>query len=471
MVRHPPTFGTDGMRGRAGTELTPELVLSLGRAFARVQRPECCAVGRDTRLSGTMLQAAFQAGMCSEGVEVVDLGVMPTPGVAWLSGEMGCAAAVVSASHNPFFDNGIKLFGVGGVKLPDELEREVEAELGRLTKRSGDQRGRGVGQDGVDAGAGPRSGDRSWPRDQPGVVTVDLEAAGRYAEHLAGILEPGCLSGLKIVLDTANGATVRLAPSVLRQLGAEIVVIAASPDGRNINDRCGSTHPEAMVEAVLAHGADVGLAFDGDGDRLIASDANGRLVNGDEMLAILAGDLSARGLLARSCVAVTVMTNLGFHQAMAGRGIKVLQTDVGDRYVLEAMEKEGLVLGGEQSGHIVQRHLAGTGDGILTGLSLLGVMLRSGRSLGDLAGDSMQRFPQEMVNVPVRDPSSIDGAGPVWATVEELHAELDGQGRVLLRASGTEKVVRVMVEASSARLAKEMADRLARVVAAELEEA
>ncbi len=470
-MHHRPTFGTDGMRGRANTELTPELVLALGRAFARVQRPERCVVGRDTRLSGTMLQAAFQAGLCSEGVDVVDLGVMPTPGVAWWSGEMGCAAAVVSASHNPFYDNGIKLFGLAGVKLPDALERAVEAELERLLDPPDDLRPASRMPDDVDPEPAPHPRDRRWSKGQPGVVVMEPAAAERYVEHLTGVLEQGCLSGLKIVLDTANGATTWLAPAALRRLGAEIIQVAAEPDGLNINDGCGSTHPEEMVEAVLAHGADVGLAFDGDGDRLIASDRNGRLVNGDETMAILAEDLAARGLLTGSCVVVTVMTNLGFHKAMAARGIKVLQTDVGDRYVLEVMEREGLVLGGEQSGHIVQRHLAGTGDGILTGLSLLGVMVRSGRSLGDLVDDSMQRFPQEMVNVPVQDPSSLDGARPVWATVEEVHAELDGQGRVLLRASGTEKVVRVMVEASSARLAKEMADRLASVVAAELEEA
>ncbi|MDA8400930.1 MAG: phosphoglucosamine mutase [Actinomycetota bacterium] len=476
-----PTFGTDGMRGRANTELTPELVLALGRAFARVTHSKRCLVGRDTRLSGPMLQSALQAGLCSEGVDVVDLGVLPTPGIAWLSGDLDCPAAVISASHNPFFDNGIKLFMAGGAKLADEQENTIEAELASLLGTSG--------QPPDIALAGPASTTTDSPppdlvagsecvtqpgmeprthADRIGNLTLDEAGSTRYVDHLTGALAGQTLDGIKVVLDTANGATAALAPVVFRRLGADVIHLAGDPDGTNINERCGSTHPEAMTREVLAHGADAGLAFDGDGDRLIAADGNGKLVDGDETMAILAADLAARGLLARSCVVVTVMTNLGFHRAMDSLGIRVLQTDVGDRYVLEALEKEGLVLGGEQSGHVILRHLASTGDGMLTGISLLGVVARTGRSLADLAAGSMKRFPQELVSIAVPDPSALHGAHRVWAEVDQVHAELDGEGRVLVRASGTEKVVRVMAEASSAALAGEMANRLAKVVAEEL---
>lgn len=437
-------FGTDGVRGVANQELTPELALTLGRAAARVLGGERWLIGRDTRRSGTLLAAALAAGLATEGVEVVDLGVVPTPGVAYLSAADGVPAAMISASHNPFGDNGIKLFSAGGTKLSDEVERQLESELAALGLQ-GDPRPRPSGA-------------------AVGTVAADPEPVARYLHHLThGVLPADALTGLKVVVDGANGAAAGLASDVFSALGATVLAIHTEPDGVNINEACGSTHPEALQAAVVAHGADVGLAFDGDADRVLAVDATGELVDGDQIIAVCAIDLHQRGELVNGTVVVTVMSNLGFRQGMAAHGISVVTTDVGDRYVLEALDREGHALGGEQSGHVIFRTEASTGDGMLTGLHLLGVVARSGRPLAELAEAAMTRLPQVLVNVRTarRDPDLLVKLRP---QVEAAEAGLGDRGRVLLRASGTEPVVRVMVEAPTHEEAAAVADALAAAV-------
>lgn len=438
-------FGTDGVRGVANSELTPELALALGRAAARVIRAERFLIGRDTRRSGTMLQAATSAGLASEGADVVDLGVLPTPGVAWASSHHNLPGVVVSASHNPFHDNGVKLISPGGLKLEDEVERAIERELDDLLAGEGDSRARPSG-DGV------------------GRLLSDLEAGEGYMDHLISALEHRRIDGMRVVLDVANGASAAIAPRVLSRAGAEVTLLAGEPNGSNINDRCGSTFPENVAEAVVAAGAELGLALDGDADRLVAVDHLGRVVDGDVLLAMFAVDMAERGRLAGNAIAVTVMSNLGLHRAMSARGIQVRQTPVGDRHVLKALAQDGLVLGGEQSGHLVFRHLATTGDGILTALLLCDLVRRSGLSLADLAGPAMVRFPQHLASVTVDHPDRLDSAEAIWAEVASVEAELAGSGRVLLRASGTEPVVRVMVEAQSEDEARSHVERLCSVV-------
>ena len=438
-------FGTDGVRGVANVEITPELSLLLGRAAARVLGGRRWYLGRDTRLSGQLLGAALAAGLASEGAEVVDLGVLPTPGVAFASSVDGCPAAMISASHNPFGDNGIKIFAAGGRKLPDEVESELEAEL-TLLSAGGDPRPR------------PQGGD-------VGRLRVDGAGLDRYRKRLVDdVLGGRDLGGLRVVVDTANGAASPLAVDVLSALGATVTAIHDSPDGVNINAGCGSTHPADLQAAVVEAGADVGLAFDGDADRVLAVDAHGTLVDGDEIIGICAVDLHRRGLLAHGTVVVTVMTNLGFRRGMAEQGITVVDTAVGDRYVLEELARGGFTLGGEQSGHVIFHELATTGDGLLTGISLLDVVARSGRPLHELAADTMTRLPQVLVNVriPTRDPGLIDELAPAVAEVE---ARLGDTGRVLLRPSGTEPLIRVMVEAPTDTEARAAADELAAVVA------
>jgi len=437
-------FGTDGIRGVANAELGAELVMALGRAAARALPTTCFLVGRDTRRSGPLLQAALSAGMASEGADVVDLGVLPTPGVAWLSGERGLPAAMVSASHNPFADNGVKLFAAGGLKLPDAAEEAVEVELDRILGEPANPRppvGHGVG--------------RLWP--EPGAVEG-------YIDHLVGALEGRDLAGMRVVVDCANGAASAVAPAVLRRLGAEVRTIADRPDGANINDGCGSTHPEGLAADVVASGADVGLALDGDADRLVAVDHTGAAATGDELLSMFATDLAGRGRLEGNTVVVTVMSNLGLHLAMAEQGIAVRETSVGDRYVLEALDGAGLTLGGEQSGHIVFRRLATTGDGVLTGVLLLDLLRRRGATLADLAGRSMRRLPQVLDNVAVAHPAEAVGAAGVQAELAAVEAELGSTGRVLLRASGTEPLVRVMVEAEDESVARAAVARLCAAV-------
>lgn len=439
----PLEFGTDGIRGLANQELTPELVLALGRAAARVLGGPF-VVGRDTRRSGPMLQAAFAAGVASEGTAVVDLGVIPTPGVAFASAGWRACGAVVSASHNPFPDNGIKLFAPGGRKLTDDEETILEAEFA-----------------GIFAGTGGEAGSRPTGA-AVGTLESDPAALDAYAAHLEASLDGRTLEDLFVVLDCAHGAASAVAPQVVGAMGARVEVLGDRPDGVNVNQGCGSTDLTALRKAVVEHGADVGLAFDGDADRVLAVDGTGEVVDGDHLIALCALDLRARGRLKGDTVVVTVMTNLGFRQAMERAGIAVHDTAVGDRYVLEALDANGWSLGGEQSGHLIFRDLATTGDGILTGLQLLDVVARQGRPLAELAPEAMTRLPQVLRNVRLavrRDAAAV--AEALAPAVVAERERLGGGGRVLVRPSGTEPLVRVMVEAPSEAEAEESAARLA----------
>ena len=439
-------FGTDGVRGLANQDVTAELALGLSVAAARVlasegafagHRPRA-VVGRDSRASGEFLSAAVAAGLASAGVDVDDVGLLPTPAVAFLTAEAGVDLGVVlSASHNPMPDNGIKFLARGGHKLPDEVEREIEARLG-------------------EAWAHPLGGDVGRIRTDSG------RAAEAYVEHLVrSIGSP--LTGLRIAMDCANGAASEVGPVALRAAGAEVLVINAAPDGRNINERCGSTHPEQLQAFVVASGADLGVAFDGDADRCLAVDAAGQLVDGDQIMGVLAMALHEQGELAHDTLVLTVMSNLGLRLAMTAAGIATVDTAVGDRYVLEAMRAGGYGLGGEQSGHIILARYATTGDGILTALQLASRMAATGSPLAELAG-VVHRLPQTLLNV-----SGVDRAR---ASDDELLAEavalaakrLGDGGRVLLRPSGTEPLVRVMVEAGTQQEADEVAAELAAVV-------
>lgn len=437
-------FGTDGVRGVALSELTTTFATRFGRAAARVLGPDGpnhVVVGGDTRESTMELDRALCRGFAAEGLDVVRLGVAPTPQVAYEAQRRQAIGAVVSASHNPWTDNGIKLFAHGGVKLVDDVERRIELELRELADR-----------DSRDDDAGS---------DAPSGRVIDATADHQgYIDHVLGFLEGMRLDGLKIVLDAANGAGHEIGPAVLRAAGAEVVVIADQPDGRNINDGCGATDPSIVAAAVREHGADVGIALDGDADRLIAVDHTGAVVDGDHIIAIAANDLRARGELRHDTVVVTVMTNLGFRLAMQQAGIDVVETGVGDRYVLAALAAGGYSLGGEQSGHVIFADHATTGDGILTAVALLDAVKRTGKPLADVAGAAMTSLPQVLVNVAVarRMP---DIADLLHDQIVEAEAELAGTGRILVRASGTEPLVRVMVEAPSDGLARDVAERLA----------
>jgi phosphoglucosamine mutase len=437
-------FGTDGVRGVANVDLTAELAMDLSAAAARVLsahrsgggRP-VAVVGRDPRASGEFLEAAVVAGLASAGADVVRLGVLPTPAVAHLTAVLDADLGVMlSASHNPAPDNGIKFFARGGHKLPDVTEDEIAALLDADWQR-------------------PTGGDVGRVRDEP-------DAARRYLDFLL-TTAPNRLDGLTVVIDCANGAASEVAPALLRAAGAEVVTLHSEPDGLNINENCGSTHPEDLQAAVLSSGANAGLAFDGDADRCLAVDAAGRLVDGDQILAILGLAMKESGRLADDTVVVTVMSNLGFRLAMTEAGIKVVDTAVGDRYVLEAMRASNFTLGGEQSGHVVMLEHATTGDGLLTGLHLLARVAASGRSLAELAA-VMERLPQVLVNVTGVNRTGIGASTGLAEAVAAAEAELGSTGRVLLRPSGTEPVVRVMVEAASADHAQAVADRLADAV-------
>jgi phosphoglucosamine mutase len=445
-------FGTDGVRGVANVELTPELVLALGRAIARTISAETFLIGRDTRRSGLMLQAALSAGLASEGAGVVDVGVLPTPALAWLSATRDAPAIVISASHNPFADNGIKLFAAGGAKLGADTESAIEDELERILDPS-------------------IKGPRSLEGHGVGSLATESGLGESYVEHLGTLLEGRSLDGVRLVVDSANGAASELAASVFERLGAEVVAIGCDPDGTNINAGCGSTSTETLASAVVEHEADLGLALDGDADRLLAVDGNGVPANGDELLALFALDLAERGQLAGNTVVVTVMTNLGFRLAMEQRGILVKETAVGDRYVLAALDQDGFALGGEQSGHIIFRRLATTGDGLLSGLILADLVTRAGKPLAELLDGLVTRVPQVLVNVPVPNTELLDGAEAVWSAVAEEEAKLGDAGRVLLRPSGTEPLVRVMVEADGDGVAEEIAQRLSTLVGFELRSA
>jgi len=445
-------FGTDGVRGLANADLTPELALALGRAVVGVLRAEepgasgrpAVVVGRDPRASGTLLESALVAGILSAGGDVLAAGVVPTPAVAFLTRHYGAAAgAVISASHNAMPDNGIKFFGPEGFKLPDAVEDRIEAALGAADQGAPRPVGGEVG----------------------GLRRTANEAVEAYLAHLLdGIPD---LGGLAVVVDCANGAAAEIAPEAYRRAGAKVTAVAADPDGQNINDGVGSTHPEHVQAALTAAGAAVGLAHDGDADRLLAVDERGQLVDGDVILAVTALDAREHGGLPTGTVVTTVMTNLGFRQAMAEHGIQVEQTAVGDRYVLEAMLAGGHTVGGEQSGHLIFLDRATTGDGLLTGLRLLAVVARTGRPLSELA-TVMRRLPQVLVNVRVVNRHALDTASAVWRAVSDEEARLGERGRVLVRPSGTEALVRVMVEAETEHEAKAVADRLAAVVATEL---
>ena len=442
-------FGTDGVRGLANRDLTAEIALDLSVAAAHVlgdvgafagHRP-VAVVGRDTRASGEFLEAAVVAGLASAGVDVILLGVVPTPAVAYLVNSMDADLGVMlSASHNPMPDNGIKFFNRGGLKLDDEIENAIEARLSE-----------------------------PWDRpigDQVGRVRLDHDAITAYEQHLLDSL-PNELAGLKIVVDCANGAASVIAPDVLRRAGAEVIAIHASPDGININDGCGSTHLEDLVAAVLEHGADAGIAHDGDADRCLAVDELGQIVDGDHILAILAISMRDAGRLVENTVVSTVMANLGFKIAMREANILVVETGVGDRYVLEEMRANGFVLGGEQSGHIVMSGFATTGDGLLTALHLLARVAQTGRSLGQLA-TAVTKLPQVLINVEGVDRTRLEGCIAVDEAVAQATSALGDRGRVLLRPSGTEPVIRVMVEAPSLGEAEIISESIAVVVRASL---
>ncbi|MGA2530136.1 MAG: phosphoglucosamine mutase [Acidimicrobiales bacterium] len=445
-----PRFGTDGIRGVAGSELTPELALALGRAAARIVAGSPFLLGRDTRRSGAMIQAALAAGLTAEGVDVIDAGVIPTPGLAWLAADRGTPAAMVSASHNPFEDNGIKLLGPGGTKLAPELEISIQDELDRLMGAP------------YFVALPARTGDGL------GSVTSDPDALEAYADHLAGVVEAGSHVSFEVVLDCANGAASVVAPAVLERLGVRHKVLFAEPNGLNINAGCGSTHLRALKEAVVASNAAVGIALDGDADRMLAVDHTGELVDGDQLMAMFALDLAERGELGGGSIVVTVMSNLGLRQALAKRGIGIVETAVGDRFVSDAIESNSLQLGGEQSGHIVFRRHGQTGDGILTALLLLELVARKARPLAELAAAAMTRLPQVLVNVAVADPAHLATAAAIWDEVALVESELGADGRVLLRASGTEALVRVMAEAPTHELAEQVVERLVTVVRREL---
>lgn len=440
-------FGTDGVRGLAnGDLLTPELALSVAVAAARVliesdaSHQPLAIVGRDPRASGEMLEAAVVAGLTSAGANVVRVGVLPTPAVAYIVGQTGADLGVMlSASHNPMPDNGIKLFAPGGLKLPDELEAKIEAAIADGHGLVGRPTGAGVGR-----------------------VNDLLDGAEHYIKHLVEST-PHSLAGIKVVVDCANGAASEAGPTAYQEAGAEVIAIHSEPDGLNINDNCGSTHLEAVREAVLANGADLGLAHDGDADRCLAVTAAGDVVDGDEIMAILALAMRDAGTLTDDTLVATVMSNLGLRLAMKQAGIRLLETKVGDRYVLEELAAGGFALGGEQSGHIVMPAFATTGDGVLTGLHLMATMASSGKSLADLAG-VLHKLPQVLINVPVKDRQAGAAAPTVQAAVALAEDELGETGRVLLRPSGTEHLVRVMVEAGTEQQARTIAERVAEEV-------
>jgi phosphoglucosamine mutase len=442
-------FGTDGVRGVANLDLTPELVVALGRAAARVLGSDDVVIGRDTRISGPLIEAALAAGLAAEGASVHTLVEVPTPLVAWTAAHEGIAGAMISASHNKYPDNGIKLFTAEGRKLRDDVEEALEAELDRLV------------HGGSDPAAAPTG-------DAVGTVAASPEHLLGYADSITTSIDGRDLAGLTIVIDCANGAASTIAPYVLRRLGANVTVIHADPNGTNINEDCGSTHPDDLQRAVLDHKADAGLAFDGDADRVLAVDHHGRVVDGDQIIAVCALDLHDRGLLRNDTVVVTVMTNLGFRRAMTERGVHVEETAVGDRFVLDALEAGHHSIGGEQSGHVIFPDLATTGDGLLTGVQLLDVVARTERPLHELAS-VMSRFPQVMRNVRI---SAAAGAAATELDVriaDDLSAARDTlgeDGRVLVRRSGTEPLVRVMVEAATTEQAEAVADRLAAAVSA-----
>lgn len=441
-------FGTDGVRGVANSELTPELAFKLGRFGGYVltkdaTRPKIL-IGRDTRISGHMLEGALVAGLLSIGAEVMRLGVISTPGVSYLTKALGAQAGVmISASHNPVADNGIKFFGPDGFKLSDDQENEIEV----LLDATEDTLPRPVGGD-------------------LGQVSDYFEGGQKYLQYLKQTVDED-FDGLHIALDCAHGATSSLATHLFADLDADISTMGASPSGLNINEGVGSTHPEALAEMVKEKGADLGLAFDGDGDRIIAIDENGDIVDGDQIMYICGKFLKSEGRLKQSTVVSTVMSNLGFHKGLEEHGIQSIQTAVGDRYVVEEMKKNNYNLGGEQSGHIIFLDYNTTGDGLLTGIQLVNIMKITGKSLSELAGE-MKKFPQKLVNVRVTDKHHVTDNAKVSEVISKVEDEMNGNGRILVRPSGTEPLVRVMAEASTEELCSQYVDEIVAVVQAEM---
>lgn len=441
-------FGTDGVRGVANAELTPELAFKLGRFGGYVltknaERPKIL-IGRDTRISGHMLEGALVSGLLSIGAEVMRLGVISTPGVSYLTKALGAQAGVmISASHNPVPDNGIKFFGPDGFKLSDEQEAEIE----RLLDLEEDTLPRPVGA-------------------ELGLVNDYFEGGQKYLQFLKQTVDEE-FSGIHVALDCAHGATSSIATHLFADLDADISTMGSAPNGLNINEGVGSTHPESLAALVKEKGADVGLAFDGDGDRLIAIDENGNIIDGDQIIYICAKHLKDEGRLKQSTVVSTVMSNLGFYKGLEELGINSVQTAVGDRYVVEEMKDKGFNLGGEQSGHIIFLDYNTTGDGLLTGLQLVNIMKLTGKPLSELA-KGMKKYPQKLVNIKVTDKYHVTDNDKVKAIIEEVEAEMNGNGRILVRPSGTEPLVRVMCEASTEELCEEYVDRIANVVKEEM---
>jgi phosphoglucosamine mutase len=436
----PKLFGTDGLRGVANKDLTPDLMLAVGRAAGAILAPQGgdIVVGRDTRVSGPMLESALVAGLCSAGVDVLRIGVAPTPAVSYLTVDAGAAGgAVISASHNPVPDNGVKFFSPSGMKVPIDLEDRIEALLVELP---------------TDLPEGTRVGG----------VRDDPAALDRYLDHLTGSI-PAPLDGMRIALDCAYGAAWDVAPRAFREAGADVVAINDVPDGARINVDCGSTSLASLSALVKEKGAQLGLAFDGDADRVLACDEHGEPVDGDRIIALCALGLHDRGALKGDLVVVTVMTNLGFRRALEARGIEVIAAPVGDRHVSEAMIDRGAVLGGEQSGHVIFADHAPTGDGILTGLQVASALRSSDRPLSQAAA-LFEQVPQVLLNVRVEGRDKLGGSNELWEEVARAEKELGSDGRVLLRPSGTEPLVRVMVEALDPAVAERVAERLARAV-------
>ncbi len=427
-----PIFGTDGVRGIAGSELTPELALGIGRAAGSYLRGGPVVVGRDTRRSGSMLSSALQAGLNAAGIDTIDVGVMPSGGISYLTSRSAATmGAIVSASHNPAPDNGIKLLAARGTKLPDEVEREIEEKLRSASSKSA-----------MGGAIGYRTNSDEGFRD--------------YIDHLVE-LSRYSLSGMDIVLDCAHGAAYKAAPELFDRLKANVEVLAAEPDGTNINDGCGATKPSFLARRTKGR---VGFAFDGDADRLIAVDEDGKVANGDVIMAIIARHLMSQGKLKENLVVATVMSNLGFRKSMAEAGIELVETKVGDRYVMEALQQRHGTLGGEQSGHIIFTDHSQTGDGLLTAVQVLNVMAGTGKTLRELRAEAITEYPQVLLSVAVDRMVDIATADELWDEVSEVEKQLGEDGRVLVRPSGTEPVVRIMVEASSEDVAKRYADRL-----------
>ena len=440
-------FGTDGIRGRVGdAPVTADFMLRLGRAAGKVLADgdsRSVVIGKDTRISGYMFESALEAGLAAAGANVALLGPMPTPAIAYLTRTLhACAGIVISASHNPFYDNGIKFFSAEGEKLPDDVEQAIEAELQK-----------------------PFS---TIASEKMGKAVRIEDAAGRYIEFCKGTIPfEITLRGLKIVVDCANGATYRVAPAVFEELGAEVITIGVNPDGLNINEKCGSTYPELVRQAVLENAADVGIALDGDGDRVVMVDARGEIVNGDELLYILATDRQDKGLLQGGVIG-TVMSNFGLELALKKRDIPFMRAPVGDRHVHKALVSNGWTLGGEASGHLLCLDRTSTGDGIVSALQVLEVMVSKGKGLAELASD-VQKLPQVMINVPVSGQvSNLDSSDAIKAAMKSVQEQLGNSGRVILRPSGTEPLIRVTLEGTDDAQVNRLAEELANVVRTEL---